>query len=494
MPGPDFLTESKLNESRLESLLRITRFETHDVQKLLDFALKEAIALTDSKIGYIYYYSEERREFVLNTWSDKVMEACTVAEKQTVYQLDNTGIWGEAVRQRKPIMINDFQEANPLKKGYPEGHVDLCRFLTVPVIIESHIVAVVGVANKGTDYTDSDVRQLTLMMETVWHISEKVRTEAELREAQAIIRAAMDCSQAGIAIADAPSGRLRYVNKAGLLIRGKSEAELVDNIDAEKYVSTWRMKNSDGTSLNQDEVPLARAVLYGESCSKEFIVERDNGDDRSVIANATPIIDESGSIRAAVVVFLDITEQRRTEALLKQHYLILKGLMDSYNNPIFSVDRAYCYTSFNKSHSDIMKALYGAEIKIGGCLLDYQTEEKDRRQAKENIDEALAGKNVIKGAWSGDDPLTKMYFEVSHSPIRDDKGFVIGAAVVVTELTARKLMEEKLKENLDELAKFNKLMIGREQRMIEIKKEVNELCAMLKLPARYRVDNMEDDL
>jgi GAF domain-containing protein len=53
------------------------------------------------------------------------MAECAVAKPPTCYELDKTGIWGEAVRQRRPIIVNDFQAAHPLKKGCPEGHVQL---------------------------------------------------------------------------------------------------------------------------------------------------------------------------------------------------------------------------------------------------------------------------------------------------------------------------------------------------------------------------------
>jgi len=54
------------------------------------------------------------------------------------------------------------------------------------------------------------------------------KTEAELRETQAILKTAMDISQAGsIAIADAPGGALRHVNDAGLLIRGGDRRSIV---------------------------------------------------------------------------------------------------------------------------------------------------------------------------------------------------------------------------------------------------------------------------
>jgi PAS domain S-box-containing protein len=168
-----------LNEARLESLLRINEYPAENIPALLDSALNEAITLTGSRIGYIYFYDEESGEFTLNTWSREVMQQCTVAEPQTVYQLDKTGIWGEAVRQARPIMVNDFAAPNPLKKGLPHGHAPLSRFLTIPVFSGDRIVAVVGVANKQDAYNDSDVRQLTLMMDAVWKIVLRRRSEEE---------------------------------------------------------------------------------------------------------------------------------------------------------------------------------------------------------------------------------------------------------------------------------------------------------------------------
>jgi PAS domain S-box-containing protein len=176
--------EIEFSNERLESLLRISQFSTNKIQELLDFALEEAIKLTNSKIGYIYFYNENTRQFTLNTWSKDVMKECQVANPQTVYDLDKTGIWGEAVRQRKPIVLNDFQSDNPLKKGVPEGHVKLLKFLTIPVIFDNEIVAVAGVANKTTDYNNSDIRQLTLLLDNVWKISERIRLIEELKKAK----------------------------------------------------------------------------------------------------------------------------------------------------------------------------------------------------------------------------------------------------------------------------------------------------------------------
>jgi signal transduction histidine kinase len=170
----------KQNYARLVLIQEVSQYNATSVQDLLDFALARVIKLTESGIGYIYNYNEEEREFVLNTWSKDVMASCRVAEPQTTYHLDKTGIWGEVVRQRSPIMVNDYTAPCDLKKGYPEGHVPLSRFLSIPVFDNDRIVAVVGVANKLLPYDQTDIQSLTLMMEAVWKISERFKLQEQI--------------------------------------------------------------------------------------------------------------------------------------------------------------------------------------------------------------------------------------------------------------------------------------------------------------------------
>ncbi|MFZ3046514.1 MAG: GAF domain-containing protein [Desulfatirhabdiaceae bacterium] len=176
------------NESLLRKLLDILQHPSGTIQDFLDYALNQAIQLTESKIGFIYHYHENRQEFVLNTWSRDVMAECAIANPPTCYELEKTGIWGEAVRQRRPIIINDFQAANILKKGYPEGHVHLFKFITVPIFKEDRIVGVIGLANKENDYDESDILQVSLLMETVWKVTERIRAEESLRESEESLR------------------------------------------------------------------------------------------------------------------------------------------------------------------------------------------------------------------------------------------------------------------------------------------------------------------
>lgn len=173
--------EHRLNEERLRRIVDIMQHRCGSLQEFLDYALEQTIQLTASKIGYIYHYDEDKRLFILNTWSKEVMPECRVIDPLNVYELDKTGYWGEAVRQRKPMVNNDFSAPDPFKKGVPKGHVQLGKFMTIPVLKDQRIVAVVGVANKETDYDEMDVLQCSLLMESIWKVVDRIMAEGELK-------------------------------------------------------------------------------------------------------------------------------------------------------------------------------------------------------------------------------------------------------------------------------------------------------------------------
>ncbi|HKJ78803.1 MAG TPA: histidine kinase dimerization/phospho-acceptor domain-containing protein, partial [Prolixibacteraceae bacterium] len=52
----------------------------------------------------------------------------------------------------------------------PEGHVPLNKVLTVPIIVSNDIKAVIGVANKKTDYGSDDIIQMELLSDTLWTV------------------------------------------------------------------------------------------------------------------------------------------------------------------------------------------------------------------------------------------------------------------------------------------------------------------------------------
>lgn len=169
----------RFDESRLQVLVEINQMTDATMKELVDFALEQTIKLTKSKLGYIAFMNDDETVLEMYSWSKTAMAECMIREKSLIFPVADTGLWGEAVRQRKPIITNDYQGNEPLKKGYPKGHVHVLRHMNVPVFDGKKIVAVAGVGNKEDEYNDSDARQLTLLMEGMWRILQRNKVEKE---------------------------------------------------------------------------------------------------------------------------------------------------------------------------------------------------------------------------------------------------------------------------------------------------------------------------
>jgi len=210
----------RMNEARLAGIVNLLEQDDKSLQEFLDEALSVAIELTESRFGYIYLYNEAEKTFVLNSRSGEVIQECAGVKPQTCHELNLTGAWGEAVRQRKPVIINDFQAEHPLQKECPPGDVALQKFVTFPVFSGSKVVSVIGLANKKTDYGHADVLQMKLLMDSVWKVVERKKAQEELVESN---RQLTEATRLANALTDALEN---YDQLTGLANRSQISARL----------------------------------------------------------------------------------------------------------------------------------------------------------------------------------------------------------------------------------------------------------------------------
>jgi len=428
-------------EKLYEALHYLNELSNAPMQEILDYILEIGIEITNSKIGYLYLYNEDTQILTNYSWSKHTKQFCGVMHPKLTYQLVESGLCGEAIRQRRPIITNDYR--NCLEKGgTPVGHMPLTRHMNVPAIVEGEIIALIGVGNKEKAYHEDDVRNLKILIElglkksahyeavksyvesenrfqdtfeqagvgicylslqgdflkvnkklceiigfsnaeilkknikqlisleelfkdlkvikevlngslksksyerryckpnrnVIWlyitmslveategmnmylltaqDITSRKKAEEKLAKTQALLEVAMDTSEAGIVIADAPDGRMRYINKAALRISSNCDEELMNSIDMNKCF--WSSNIIDnGRKLEHHERPLIRAVLYGESCSKEFVFRQNDMQDHFVWVNATPVRDKTGRIIAGISMLFDVSKRKCIEESLR---------------------------------------------------------------------------------------------------------------------------------------------------------------------------------
>ncbi len=102
-------------------------------------------------------------------------------------------------------------------------------------------------------------------------------------------------------------------------------------------------------------------------------------------------------------------------------------------------------------------------------------------------DTILAGKT-----WQGEFLNRKkngdeFWESTSISAIKNDGGDITHFVAVKQDVTERKHMEEAMQQNVEELERFNKLAMGREIKMIQLKEEINELLGQLNQEEKYKI-------
>lgn len=176
----------RLNESRLEAMLELGQMTEASIEQISAFVLEQQVRLTKSSIGWLGFLSDDEKVLTLHAWSKSVMGQCEICEKTARLPVDQAGIWADAIRERKTIIINDSSMHSPHRGTYPKGCVPLRRLMVAPVMHANKAVAVAVVGDKDEDYDGADERQLTLLMDGMWKLIQRERSEKALREAESL--------------------------------------------------------------------------------------------------------------------------------------------------------------------------------------------------------------------------------------------------------------------------------------------------------------------
>ena len=111
--------------------------------------------------------------------------------------------------------------------------------------------------------------------------------------------------------------------------------------------------------------------------------------------------------------------------------------------------------------------------------------ESVQRQLRAAVETAVAGMPCRFDVQVRASETQRIWLDFSMHPLRDPTGrvaYLVPSAMVITE---RKKAEEQLTQQLAELRRWFDATLEREERMMELKREINELLARLGQPPRY---------
>ncbi|UFS69764.1 PAS domain S-box protein [Geomonas sp. RF6] len=216
----------------------------------------------------------------------------------------------------------------------------------------------------------------------------------------------------------------------------------------------------------------------------EFQRVRKNGSRFVASVVVTRRNDSAGNPIGYLLMSTDITEKKQAEEKLRYASQYARSLIEASLDPLVTISLEGKITDVNEATAKVTGV--PREELIGTDFSDYFTEPEKAREGYEQ---------VFSKGYVTDYPLTIRHRDgrftsvlYNASVYRDAAGNVLGVFAAARDVTAQREAEAKVTEQrsreeqrarelerLAELERFQKLTVGRELKMVELKKEIEEL-------------------
>jgi len=272
-------------------------------------------------------------------------------------------------------------------------------------------------------------------------ITERQKAEMALVESEEKHRNLLNNLNAGVVV-HGPDTSIIFNNPKASELLGLSNDQLRGR---QAIDPVWKFLSENGTPLSHEEYPVDKIIKSKKYLSNMVagLIRPDTNDIIWVLVNGYPVLDKHGEIFEIIIAFIDITDRKHVEALIKESSANLKALLDNRNDSIWSLNLDYNYIIFNKPYADIFFSENNIELISGMNALE-RLQPEIQEFWKSKFEPAFNGKSVdfeFMHNISGKDH----YFQVLLNPIVSD-GIVTGASALSIDITEQKLAREKFIE------------------------------------------------
>ena len=301
---------------------------------------------------------------------------------------------------------------------------------------------------------------------------------AELQENQKQLEAAVE--RAGLILDSAGEGifgvdlegKVGFINPAATQMLGYGPEELIGQAVHEKI----HHSHGDGSSYPREECPMYRTYVDGASHHiVDEVLWRKDGTPFPVEYTSMPI-KKDGRVVGAVVTFMDIAERRAMEAQVESTKSQLEYILDT--GPI-----GVAFSTQGKIHfaNPRFTEMFGAGVGDASPDLYVKPEERDSLISQLKAEGKVENYDVQ--LYNRDRQIRDIL--ITYLPMTyDGEEGILGWLLDITD---RKKAEKEIQEKYTELSRFRRMAIGREQKMIELKKEINELLESTGSSGKYKI-------
>ncbi|MBN2013061.1 PAS domain S-box protein [candidate division KSB1 bacterium] len=267
-----------------------------------------------------------------------------------------------------------------------------------------------------------------VLQAVVRDITERKQMEMDIQESEERLKKILEHLQVGIVLVEAETNTIVDVNSKAVEMIG-ADTEQILGCSCYKFIC-----------VNNQNCPI-RDLGKSVDNAERTLVRRD-GTKVDVLKTVVPIhiMDRLYYIES----FVDITDQKLTEAKLQESQANLKTVVENTMDMIWAVDNNYCLLTANSLFKDAVGSQYDNNLSSGTFLLDPdQIGEEMAETWKSFYDRALADESFTIELPPSHDGLI---YETSFNPIYDTNGSVIGVSVFSRDITERKHGEQALQQ------------------------------------------------
>lgn len=224
-------------------------------------------------------------------------------------------------------------------------------------------------------------------------ITQRKEAEESLERALALLEAVVDQSPVSIVVASAPDQVIRYANQATGDLLGVSDWSNYRGLTLAEVMrrKTWTDLKTDGTPMDPNDLPIARALRGEYTNVEERSVIRADGTRRWYLVSGAPVHNRAGDLIAGLIAFYDITGRKENEEMLSKNEERFRTLIEASPEPVILARRGM-FIYGNKAFCRLI-GVENQDSFLGKNLLDFVAPEK-RAWVEANITARLRGEPV----------------------------------------------------------------------------------------------------
>ena len=323
---------------------------------------------------------------------------------------------------------------------------------------------------------DSESGEVTGVVEFVRDISRRKESEDALQQSEALLKKMAE---------NYPHSYLAIIDKSMRASFASGQEFKRTDMEPENYIGL-PVENIFG-----DNAPIVRKNYMKTFRGKQALFEL-KMETQCLQFKTVPLHDEMGKVSRILVVAENITERKQAEEALKANEEKLKNMIMELQAIINALPGMVSVIDLNYNVLIENEAV----IKRFGQSSPDQVIRKKCYQVRKGL-KHVCPQCAIKKAFKTGQPVSRVStpeeermgiaFKTYAVPLKNSQGKIWAGVEVIIDITDLSEAEREITNKVKELEKFNKLMVGRENRMIELKREVNMLCRELGKRKKYRV-------